>query len=55
VSHVDKQNYRSLILKERWREQTPADHAMYAAFWQFWLAQLEGGFISRVASGVAAC
>jgi hypothetical protein len=31
---------------------TPADHATHAAFWQFWLAQLESIFISRVPSGV---
>jgi len=29
-----------------------ADHATYAAFWHSWLAQLDGGFISRGTSGV---
>jgi len=35
-------------------EHTPADHATYAAFWRWWLAQLEGVCISRAALGVAA-
>jgi hypothetical protein len=29
-----------------------ADLATYATFWRRWLAQLKGGFISRVGSGV---
>jgi hypothetical protein len=33
-------------------KQSHADHATYAAFWHCRLAQLEGVFISRVASGV---
>ncbi len=33
-------------------KHTHADHAPYAAFWHRWLAQLEGVFISRGASGV---
>lgn len=36
-------------------EQTHVNHAHLAAFWHFCLAQLEGVFTSRSASGVAAC
>ena len=32
-------------------EHTHANHATYAAFWHWWLAQLKVVFISRAASG----
>jgi len=38
--------------KQRVWKHTHADHATYAAFWQWWLAQWNVGFISRVGSGV---